>query len=569
MSYLVFARKYRPQTFGDILGQETIVTTLTNAIRQGRIGQAYLFAGPRGTGKTSTARIFSKGLNCAKGPTPKPCLKCERCQEITEGRSLDVLEIDGASNRGIDQIRALRELAKFTPAASAYKVYIIDEVHQITPEGFNALLKILEEPPPHVVFVLATTAPHKVPPTILSRCQRYDFRRLSIQVIQEKLRAIAKEESLAMNEEAGLAIARAAGGSLRDAESILDQAASFTGGKIQEEDVRALLGTLDEASFAQAARAILERKQLTLLKGVAEATHAGTDLVQWALGFLGYVRNILVAKAGAGPLGFEEIGEAGIEEVRRLAQDFSSEELMAMAQVLTTAVETMRRVGEPRIPLEMALIRLSSSDSLVAVSELMERLQEMESRLWGGGEPPAPLALSASAPTRPTSESTPAQPASGRSESAPALSAAPSASLDEIRALWPRFLDELHKEKASVAAYLDAAVPFSLEGADPPALVLGLPKGFEFHKETLDQEDTRRLIQRALERHAGLHVRCALRIVEDLPQRAGDEAASVSTPAQADPPAADEPAQPQPKPDPSFLQSVAKLFEGRIIPGEG
>ena len=541
MSYLVFARKYRPQTFSEILGQEPIVTTLTNAIRQKRIGQAYLFSGPRGTGKTSTARIFAKGLNCLKGPTEKPCGTCQQCEEITQGRSLDVLEIDGASNRGIDQIRALRELARFAPAAAAYKVYIIDEVHQITAEGFNALLKTLEEPPPHVLFILATTASHKVPATILSRCQRYDFKRLPLEVISAKIKAVAREERLTMEEEAVIGIARAASGSLRDAESLLDQVAAFTGGRIKAMDLQNLLGTIPADLFSQALEGIRSRDSVALLRLVAQSANAGTDLIQWAFGFLSFMRNVLVAKVGAGPLGFEDLGEEELQRMHALAKGFSIEELTRILQALSSAVETMRRMGEPRIPLETALVRLSTGGPMVAVAELVERLEKLDERLRKGepaqaGTAPAAAQLAAPAPAAED----------------PPTSNGQALTLEKIVSVWPALIDQIHQQKASTAAFLGEAVPVTLNAEDPPELVAGFPRGFEFHRDSLSHLQTRQLVEKALAGLLGSAVRLSFKIVESVQKTA--ESPQKESPLKA---------------DPSWLGSVAELFEGRVLPGEG
>ena len=536
MSYLVFARKYRPQIFSEILGQEPIVTTLTNAIRQKRIAQAYLFAGPRGTGKTSTARIFAKGLNCLKGPTENPCGSCQQCQEIAQGRSLDVLEIDGASNRGIDQIRALRELAKFAPAAGTYKVYIIDEVHQITAEGFNALLKTLEEPPPHVLFILATTAAHKVPATILSRCQRYDFKKLPLEVIVSKIKTVAYQEKLTIEEEAAIGIARAAMGSLRDAESLLDQAAAFTSGQIRGVDLETLLGTIPADLFAQALEGIRLRKPVVLIRLVAEAANAGTDLIQWVIHFLSFVRNVLVAKVGAGPLGFEDLGAEEVERAKNLAEGFSAEELTRIIQTMSGAVETMRRAGEPRIPLETALVRLSTAESVASVAQLVERLERLDEQLRQPRPPTeatAPLAEAPASEDRPAAETRPL-------------------TLEKIVVVWPKLIDEIHQQKASTAAFLGEATPLALGAGDPPQLVVGLPKGFEFHRDALDRMETRQLIIRALSKMVGSPIRLTFQVMDQL-SKGTDSPPEKSTPAR----------------DPSWLSSVAELFEGRVLPGEG
>ncbi len=556
MSYLVFARKYRPQTFEEILGQEAIVRTLTNAIREKRIGQAYLFAGPRGTGKTSTARIFAKGLNCQKGPTPAPCAKCQPCQEIAEGRSLDVLEIDGASNRGIDQIRALRELAKFAPVGGSTKVYIIDEVHQITPEGFNALLKTLEEPPPHLLFILATTAAHKVPATILSRCQRFEFRRLSTETIVGKLKALSSREGLKIAEDALLGIARAAGGSLRDAESLLDQVAAYSPGKIAAADVQTLLGTMKEDQFVGAVTAIGERQPVRLLGLVAELADTGVDLNLWGIGLLGFIRHLLVAKAGAGPLGFEDLGQESIERIRQLAEPFSLEELLEMAQALTAALETMRRVGDPRVPLEVALVRLASAGAQVSVSELVDRLERLDRRLReaapGSGQPP----VRASGPAQaPSAQAAPPAAATGAALLGQAA-AGPSeqtAEVEEIRAVWDELLREVHEKKPGTAAYLSQGSPLRLEGregGDPPLVVVGFPKGAEFHCEALSQPQNRDLVQAVLGALLKRPVRCSFEVTEQT--QAGTPAASAS-----------------PAINPSLLNSVLEMFEGKVHPGEG
>ena len=257
--YLVIARKYRPQTFDDVAGQEPVATTLKNAIQLKKTGHAYLFTGPRGVGKTSMARIFAKALNCKDGPTVTPCGKCTACVEIENSRALDVLEIDGASNRGIDEIRALRENVRFAPAAGKFKIYIIDEVHQITTDGFNALLKTLEEPPAHVKFIFATTAVQKVPATILSRCQRFDFRRISTERIAEVLKDICKKEKIKAEEEALYVIAKAADGSLRDSQTILDQIAAAGDEKISREDVIRSLGALEEESLVSLTALLAKR----------------------------------------------------------------------------------------------------------------------------------------------------------------------------------------------------------------------------------------------------------------------------------------------------------------------
>src|ERR1041384_3177786 len=310
MSYQVIARKYRPQRFSDVVGQEHVCQTLGNAIAQKRIAHAYLFVGPRGTGKTTIARIFAKCLNCTDGPKVDFDENDPRCQEITEGRSLDVLEIDGASNRGIDEIRELRETAKYAPSSSRFKIYIIDEVHMLTKEAFNALLKTLEEPPAHVKFMFATTEPEKVLPTILSRCQRFDLRRIPIKLMVDHLRHIAKQENVTIDEAALHAIARGADGGMRDAESALDQLISFCGNTIEESDVLSMFGLAAQRSLLDLSRAILDGEIQTALHQLNDLAKNGKDLGRLLSDLLNHFRNLLIFQVSRGDTKMLEVSEA-------------------------------------------------------------------------------------------------------------------------------------------------------------------------------------------------------------------------------------------------------------------
>src|SRR5690349_21456571 len=333
MAYQVIARKYRPQRFGDVVGQEHVTQTLANAIQQNRIAHAYLFCGPRGTGKTTIARIFAKCLNCTDGPSVTFSDKDPRCQEIAEGRSLDVLEIDGASNNGVEQVRELRETCKYAPASSKFKIYIIDEVHMLTTAAFNALLKTLEEPPEHVKFMFATTDPEKVLPTILSRCQRFDLRRIPASLIVQQLSQIASQEKVAISPEALHAIARGADGGMRDAESTLDQLISFCGDKIEEPDVLSMFGLTAQSQLLELSRAILNGEVEVALRQLNELATQGKDLGRLLSDLLEHFRNLLIFQVSRGDLNLVEVSEAEAASLRE-------QSAMADANALTRIMET-------------------------------------------------------------------------------------------------------------------------------------------------------------------------------------------------------------------------------------
>lgn len=357
MAYIALYRKWRPQTFKDLVGQEHISRTLANAITSGHIGHAYLFAGPRGTGKTSTAKILAKALNCEHGPTPEPCGQCEQCRKIADGSSMDVFEIDAASNRGIDEIRDLRETVKFAPVDGRYKVYIIDEVHMLTTEAFNALLKTLEEPPAHVVFILATTEAHKVPPTIQSRCQRYDFKRITVEEIESRLRYITAEMKMEAEDEALAMIAIQADGGMRDALSILDQCAALAEGAITAERVRQILGLVGHDWIYKMTKALAARNVQEALQILAELLRDGKDLKQVLSELSLHLRSLMIFQA-AGTVEAMDLYAEPQDVLQEQAKLFAPEVLPRMIARLHEAMTEMKWSPQPRITVEVALMEL-------------------------------------------------------------------------------------------------------------------------------------------------------------------------------------------------------------------
>ncbi|WP_040637127.1 DNA polymerase III subunit gamma/tau [Mitsuokella sp. oral taxon 131] len=361
MAYVALYRKWRPGTFSDLVGQDAVSRTLANAIESGRIGHAYLFSGPRGTGKTSTAKILAKGLNCAHGPTAEPCGTCEACKRIADGSSMDVFEIDAASNRGIDEIRDLREKVKFAPVDGRYKVYIIDEVHMLTMEAFNALLKTLEEPPAHVVFILATTEAHKVPATIQSRCQRFDFRRITAEEIRARLAYVAKESGIEAEEPALALIAVQADGGMRDALSILDQCSAVAGGKVTAKSVSRVLGLIGHEWIFRMTRAVAEGRTQEILAGLAQLIQGGKDLRQVLVELTLHLRSLMIFQA-AGTVEEMDLYAEPEDVLKAQSACFSTARIMQMIRRLHEALAELKWSPQPRITVEVALLALAQPE---------------------------------------------------------------------------------------------------------------------------------------------------------------------------------------------------------------
>jgi DNA polymerase-3 subunit gamma/tau len=380
MAYEVLARKWRPQVFEDVIGQEHITQTLINAIKTERLAHAYLFSGPRGVGKTSVARILAKAINCEKGEPGNPCNQCQSCLEITAGSSVDVQEIDGASNRGIDEIRELREYIKYMPSSSRYRIYIIDEVHMLTLPAFNALLKTLEEPPAHVKFIFATTEYHKVPVTILSRCQRFDFKRIPAAQITEYLERITRKEGIHIPRSALFLIAREGEGSMRDAESLLDQVVSFTGSQAQEKDVIDILGIMDRGIIFEASRSIIEGSSNACLEIVDRIYNAGYDLKEFYRALMHQFRNLLLSLIAPDTL-LLDLTENDAREARLQGEAAGSEKLQAILNFLITREEALRFTSHPRLVLETSLIKLCRLGDVLSFEALIQKIEALEKRL--------------------------------------------------------------------------------------------------------------------------------------------------------------------------------------------
>jgi len=381
------ALRYRPQTFAGLIGQEHVSQTLTNAIKSGRVAHSYLFSGPRGVGKTSAARILAKSLNCEHGPTDTPCGVCTNCIEIAESRSLDVFEIDGASNRGIEQIRDLRESVRFTPARSRYKIYIIDEVHMLTNEAFNALLKTLEEPPPYIVFVFATTEAAKVKITIRSRCQHYRFKRIQTREIQSRLRAVCETDGIPAEEEALFLIARAADGSMRDSQSLFDQVASYALDGITAVHAREIIGSIDTAAYFDFLTFLLERDSAELLARIAAMDDEGVDFIAFAQGLVEMLRNLVLLASGAD----EKTLELTPEDCNDLksfvdpssSDGFSQDDAVTLLNILADLMSELHDARNPRRVFEMAVFRLVNFRNLVRPEDVLRRIEDLERRLRG------------------------------------------------------------------------------------------------------------------------------------------------------------------------------------------
>ncbi|MCP4653614.1 MAG: DNA polymerase III subunit gamma/tau [Candidatus Omnitrophica bacterium] len=501
MSYKAFALQYRPQIFDEVIGQENVVATLKKAIESKRVHHAYLFTGPRGVGKTSLARILAKSLNCDKGPTTKPCGQCVSCVDITKGVSLDVIEIDGASNRGIDEIRALREAAKLSPAHAHYKIYIIDEVHMLTQEAFNALLKTLEEPPEHVKFIFATTHPQKIIPTILSRCQKFQFSLLTIEKIVEKLHKIIKVENLKVDENLIYVVARAAAGSIRDAESLLDQIAPVVAQKAAVDDLLGFLGIMNEVSLNQAVEALVNRDLSFLLGFIDNLIKDGKDLGVFFNGLIESLRNLLLAKISEKNFNnLVEVSPNSKEFFLKTSRNITIAEILKVIDLLIEAKELSRRLNTVRVPLELAFIKFAipSEDMVMPVKPAKPKVKPeiSEERLSVELGDEFELELD-------NLDLEEAAAVDVRTIDKP-LAKEDNSILPEIKTKWESILSQMHKIRAAIASHLSFAQPFSSQGN---FVKVAFGEKDYFHKEIVEKEKNRSFVENFITEFLGRDVK--------------------------------------------------------------
>jgi DNA polymerase-3 subunit gamma/tau len=458
MTYQVLARKYRPRQFDDVVAQEHVTRTLKNAVGSGRLSSGYLFTGPRGTGKTTTARILAKALNCVNGPTPTPCDNCPACQEITAGSSLDVLEIDAASNTGVDDIRTLRENVRYMPTSGKKRIYIIDEVHRLSGSAFDALLKTLEEPPEHVVFILATTEPFKVPETIRSRTQRYDFRRVNAPALSAHLRHIAGMEKIEIDDEALFILARKADGSIRDSLSLLDQLSAFSSEKITAKLVTEALGLVDREFYYRYVEIVAAKNSAGALDMVKELIDSGIEIGEFTEGLVEYFRNLLILQQASKPEQILELSDNEIEQLRRQAGYFSTGDLLRMIKVMTDLIVDLKAGIEPRLLLETNTLKLTGMESTVHFEDILAYLagaqegssEEFDTDLFGLPKQKKPPESMAVAAPDETSAERPCPPED-------ILAGGRAANLPIVQSSWPKFVDFLKGQSHMLSAHLAMA----------------------------------------------------------------------------------------------------------------
>ena len=530
MSYEVFARKYRPQTFDDLVGQAHVSRTLKNAVTQNRLAHAYLFVGPRGIGKTSTARILAKALNCVKGPTVTPDNTCDNCKEIAGGNSLDVLEIDGASNNGVEQVRELRENVRYAPSKSRFKIYIIDEVHMLTAAAFNALLKTLEEPPPHVKFIFATTEPQKVLPTIVSRCQRFDLHRIPAKLIADHLQFIAKKEKITLEPAAAHAIARGAEGGMRDAESMLDQLVAFCGEKIAEQDVLNVFGFTSEQSVVDLIGKVLQGETAGALDVLYEQSEAGKDMMRLMSDLISYLRDLLVFKAKPDALK-EDVDPETQKALAAQSDLIENERLLELIDQFAQAEGRMKWAPNKKLHFEVAIIKAIQSLGQATLDEVIERLGELRDGKSATAEKKTLGAEAVEAPA-PAARHVPSSSAAAFVSPAPKKVAADTAASTSLRVaetangesdvnkIWETAFAKIPATKAFVRNSAAVAHVLPSEGRH---FVLGFSPDQKSPMDILGTATNRKLLESLLQEASGKDWTLKLTVRDDLPGKQGED----------------------------------------------
>jgi len=545
VSYEVFARKYRPQTFDDLVGQGHVSRTLKNAVAQNRLAHAYLFVGPRGIGKTSTARILAKSLNCVKGPTVTPCGVCDNCREIAAGNSLDVIEIDGASNNSVEDVRQLRENVRYAPAKGRYKIYLIDEVHMLSPAAFNALLKTLEEPPAHVKFIFATTEPQKVLPTILSRCQRFDLHRIPANLIAKHLQFIAENEKVSLAPAAAHAIARGAEGGLRDAESMLDQLVAFCGEKISENDVLDVFGFTSEQTVVDLTGRILRGETPGAIDLLHQQSDAGKDMMRLMSDLIAYLRDLLVFKAK--PDALKEDVETDLQtSLATHAQLVTTDRLLELIDQFAAAESRMKWAPNKKLHFEVAIIRAIQSLGQATLDEVIEKLGELRD----GGGPRSPVSPAQPVAVRPGREraDSHAEKATVNDNGSNKSSLHVAETSSDANDLWQRILARIPSQKAFVRNSAAAAYVLGIEGRN---LQLGFAPGDKAMMDIMATQANRKLLETLLNEITGTDWSVKFTVNEELPSR--------QTPAS-------EGFRPENLKDDPLIQEAIGLFKAQIVP---
>jgi DNA polymerase III subunit gamma/tau len=540
-------RRHRPQSFSEVVGQQHIVRTLSNAVEKGRVHHAYLFVGSRGTGKTSMAKILARSLNCVNGPTLTPCGECESCQTIAAGTSLDVIEMDAASNRSVDDIRELRERVGFAPAAGRWKVYILDEAHMLTKEAWNAFLKTLEEPPPNTAFVLATTEPQKVMATIVDRCQRFDFQRPSLEQIAEVVKRVAAAESIEIEEGAVALISRSATGSFRDALGTLDQLVAFGGDSVTTDEVVEMLGAADAELLFDTTDALAAGDARAALQAVERLARSGRDPGQFARDLIAHLRQLLVARAtGEVPESFT-VTVAQPERLAEQAKEMDDAKLVGAIDSLSAAVAAMREGDDPRLTLEVALLKVATPSLDSSREALLRRIESLESRLTGGGAGEAasagsgsPMAGSSEAGTQEPSPA-PALPAEDGSPDAPPVDdpapkdvepkpeasvATATIEIDQVIEAWPAVVDHLRDSgSAMLSTLFEGARPLGID-EERSMLRIGFPSSAKFNKKKAESSANIERMTEAIGAVVGVRMRPAYELIEADPSDAAPEEGS-------------------------------------------